>query len=187
MDIFEDDDIKMDSIGEVDPTEPIVSIDMEQIDSEAIKVATSMCKDLVDVYFNDDFMKDHPNIKRRLDSEIESLRVLVKMRKADEQVHDLAVQAIGANAANASLYRSLSQIQGSLLSIQKQIDETVRNIQNLCKNCQLDINFEQDQNTNTEGTPTEDAIPIHRGAKSFIEEMQETVQQERLETEEENE
>lgn len=183
MDIFED-EIGMESIGEVDPTEPIVTIDMEQIDNEAIKVATSMCKDLVDVYFNEYFMRDHPNIKRRLDSEIESLRVLVKMRKADEQVHDLAVQAIGANAANASLYRSLSQIQGSLLSIQKQIDETVRNIQNLCKNCQLDINFEQEQ-TATDA-PNDETSPIHRGAKSFIEEMQETVQQEQLETEEEN-
>lgn len=184
MDVFED-EIGMENIGEVDPTEPIVSIDMEQIDSEAIKVATSMCKDLVDVYFNEDFMKDHPNIKRRLDSEIESLRVLVKMRKADEQVHDLAVQAIGANAANASLYRSLSQIQGSLLSIQKQIDETVRNIQNLCKNCQLDINFEQEQNPDSPQTDT-DSSPVHRGAKSFIEEMQDSVQQEQQKEEEDD-
>jgi hypothetical protein len=131
------------------------------------------------VYFDEEFMKNNPRFKERLDVELESLRVLVKMRKSDEIAHDLCLRSIGMNTNNASLYKALSGIQSSMLSIQRQMDDTVKNINNLLKNVQLELNFDNNQQNNTQG---QQEIPLDsnttRGSKKFIEMMNQELKQE---------
>ena len=117
-------------------------IDIEAIEQEAKESSFAMCKNLRDIYFDEEFIKKNPKFKERLDIELESLRVLIKMRKSDEIVHDLCLKSVGMNPNNGSLYKALSGIQKSMLNIQIQMDTTVRNINNLLKNVQLELNFE---------------------------------------------
>lgn len=157
----------------VDNLEDIVEeIDIMQIDDEAISVAMSTVSNLSKIYYDDEFMDENPKLKERIDIEIENLRILIKMRKSDERTHDILLNAIAMNANNASLYRSLSQIQNTLLSIHKQIDETIKNITSILKGYQLEINFTSDGSTDV-GMVDNISTNIHRGSKSFIEQMRE--------------
>jgi hypothetical protein len=154
--------------------EEIIHIDTDTIDSESITYAEELVKNLSESYFDDEFFAENPVLKKRLSAELESLRILVRMRKSDEQVHDIALKAIGGNSGNASLYRALNETQKTLISIQTKIDETVDRITNMLKTVQLEINFEDnpesidDDSIDENGT---DANRTYRGSKSFIEDM----------------
>ena len=151
----------------IDPPEIMEDINVDDIEMAAQDAAFAMCKNLREVYFDEEYMRKNPQFKKRLDVELESLRVLIKMRKSDEIVHDLCLKSVGLNTNNASLYKALTGIQASMMNIQKQMDETVRNINTLLKNVQLEINFEQ-ENKNEETPVSKD---ITRGTKKFIEQM----------------
>lgn len=106
-------------------------------------MANSMVKNLSNIYYNDEFMSQHPKLKTRIDIELENLRILIKMRKTDETLHDIAAKAIAGNSSNASLYTSVTRIQDNLLDIQKQMDQTILNLNNLLRGYQTEINFEE--------------------------------------------
>lgn len=163
----------------VDPEGIVEDINIADIEEEAKSASFALCKNLREVYFDEEFMKKNPRFKERLDVELESLRVLVKMRKSDEIAHDLCLRSIGMNTNNASLYKALSGIQSSMLSIQRQMDDTVKNINNLLKNVQLELNFDNNQQNNTQG---QQEIPLDsnttRGSKKFIEMMNQELKQE---------
>ena len=163
----------------VDPEGIVEDINVSEIEEQANSASFAMCKNLREVYFDEDFMKNNPRLKERLDVELESLRVLIKMRKSDEIAHDLCLRSIGMNTNNASLYKALSGIQSSMLSIQRQMDDTVKNINNLLKNVQLELNFDNNQQNNTQ---VQQEIPLDsnttRGSKKFIEMMNQELKQE---------
>lgn len=163
----------------VDPEGIVEDINITDIEEEAKTASFALCRNLREVYFDEEFMKNNPRFKERLDVELESLRVLVKMRKSDEIAHDLCLRSIGMNTNNASLYKALSGIQSSMLSIQRQMDDTVKNINNLLKNVQLELNFDNNQQNNTQG---QQEIPLDsnttRGSKKFIEMMNQELKQE---------
>ena len=163
----------------VDPEGIVEDINIDDIEEQAKSASFALCRNLREVYFDEEFMKNNPRFKERLDVELESLRVLVKMRKSDEIAHDLCLRSIGMNTNNASLYKALSGIQSSMLSIQRQMDDTVKNINNLLKNVQLELNFDNNQQNNTQG---QQEIPLDsnttRGSKKFIEMMNQELKQE---------
>ena len=163
----------------VDPEGIVEDINIADIEEEAKNASFALCRNLREVYFDEEFMKNNPRFKERLDVELESLRVLVKMRKSDEIAHDLCLRSIGMNTNNASLYKALSGIQSSMLSIQRQMDDTVKNINNLLKNVQLELNFDNNQQNNTQ---SQQEIPLDsnttRGSKKFIEMMNQELKQE---------
>lgn len=172
-DIFKQSDI------EIDPECIVEDINVDEIEEQAKTASFAMCKNLREIYFDEDFMRKNPRFKERLDVELESLRVLIKMRKSDERAHDLCLRSIGMNTNNASLYAALARIQSSMLNIQKQMDETVRNINSLLKNVQLELNFDnQPQQQNVDKTNT----TATRGSKDFIEMMNDELKKETTET-----
>lgn len=162
----------------VDPEGIVEDINITEIEDQAKSASFALCRNLREVYFDEEFMRKNPRFKERLDVELESLRVLVKMRKSDEIAHDLCLRSIGMNTNNASLYKALSGIQSSMLSIQRQMDDTVKNINNLLKNVQLELNFDTNQQNNT----GQQEIPLDsnttRGSKRFIEMMNQELKQE---------
>ena len=155
----------------IDPQGIVEDIDVDEIDEQAEERSFAMCKNLREIYFDEQFMEQNPKLKERLDAELDSLRVLIKMRKSDEKIHDLCLRSIGLNSNNASLYSSLAKIQNSLLNIQKQMDETVKNINNLLKNVQLELNFDQQKQETSSQLITENGSSTSRGSKDFINEM----------------
>jgi hypothetical protein len=156
----------------------IVNIDIDAIGDEAEGKAKRLIEDLAKFYYDEDFLKANPNFRKRVDNDMESLRMLLKMRAADEETHDVLIKAIGANSNNASLYRAMTDVQKTILQITTKIETIVNNLTTMIKGYQLEINWkiEQEQMMNTEEVDDsemtiEDVSTQHRCSKSFIEQM----------------
>ena len=130
-------------------------------------------------------MAANPTFKKRVDADLESLRILIKMRKADEVAHDNLLKAIAGNSSNASLYRSLTEMQKTIISITTKMGEIVTGLNNLMKGFQLEINFQE------ESTPGTDTISssqdTYRGSKDFINKMNKECQNLFIDDEDETE
>lgn len=170
--IFDNNDGVIDGID-------IVNIDIDAIGEEADGKAKTLIEDLAKFYYDEDFLKANPNFRKRVDNDMESLRVLLKMRTADEATHDVLIKAIGANSSNASLYRAMTDVQKTILQITTKIETIVNNLTTLIKGYQLEINWklEQEQLMKPDKPEEESEMTIddvstqHRGSKSFIEQM----------------
>ena len=164
--MFIDDDNIIDGLD-------IVNIDIEGIGTEAESKAKTLFEDLTTFYYDPEFLKANPNFRRRVDNDIESLRMLLKMRAADEVTHDVLIKAIAANSGNASLYRSLTQVQTTILQITTKIETIINNLTTMIKGYQLELNFknEQEIESSENESDTIDDNTVHRGSKSFIEQM----------------
>lgn len=160
-----DEDIR----GLVDPNEGIevVEIPIEEIEDTAHKLAISLVDNLSVFYYNETFLKENPLFKKQVDKDIDSLRILLKMRKSDEVTHDILVRSIGQNPGNASLYRSLSEVQKTMLSIQTKIDDTIKSLNTFMKGYQMEINF----NTPKEEENGDEIKTTTKGSKNFIESL----------------
>lgn len=142
-------------------------INVDEINNDATIVAQQMIDNLSQFYYDEEFMKAHPQIRKRINDELETMRILLKMRKADEEAHDALIKAISANNNNASLYKALTNIQNSILSITTKMSEIVDRLNNMMKGFQLELQFEKSE----EGDDEELDKNIHRGTKEFIKQM----------------
>lgn len=165
INLFDDDNIK----DLLDNMEEVENIDMEEIDKSSSDDASKIIENILSLYSNEEFMNQNPRLKQRINTELESLRILLKMRKADEVTHDILIKAIAQKPSNASLYRSMTEVQKTILSITSDINKILDGLKNILKNYQLEINFESDNNENN--PQEENNIEIHRGSKDFITQM----------------
>ena len=156
--------------------ENLTIIDIEDIDNSSLSDAKDMVENLTKFYYNEEFIKQNPNFKKRIDSELESLRILIKMRKSDEKAHDALLNAISSNNTNASLYRSLTEIQKTIVSITTKIGEIVVGLNNMMKGFQLEFNFDEPENESE--TLSKDKKNTHRGSKEFIKQMMDNIEEE---------
>lgn len=148
--------------------ENLLLIDMESLNEDSKNEARSMVRIVTDLFYDEQFRNSHPQACRRIEMEMETLRGLIKMRKADEEAHDALLQAIGENKNNASLYRSMAEIQRTSIAISNKIHDTVDRINKICS----------DLTATTQLAPEDEEEPdeprrskAHLGTKSFIEEM----------------
>ena len=185
-------DIEFDPSELIDNEEEIINIDTDRIDNDSLKEAIDLVENLKDIYADPGFMKNNPKFATRLKTEVESLRILLKMRKSDEVAHDILLGAIGRNSSNASLYRSLSDIQKTILSTTADLSAKIKDINAMLKNIQLELNFkfEPEETTDPETTDPETGEAISggkslqsekntfRGTKDFIKQMREELDNE---------
>lgn len=173
--MFVDDDNIIDGLD-------IVNIDIEGIGSDAESKAKTLFEDLTTFYYDPEFLKANPNFRRRVDNDIESLRLLLKMRAADEVTHDVLIKAIAANSGNASLYRSLTQVQTTILQVTTKIETIINNLTTMIKGYQLELNFKNEQEIESSEKESDaiDDNTVHRGSKSFIEQMARMEEQQSL-------
>lgn len=152
--------------GTIDGLE-VVNIPIEDISKNANEKAQSLVEDLTEFYYDPEFLKKNPNFKKRVDNDLESLRMLLKMREADEVTHDVIIKAIAANSSNASLYSSLTRIQTTILQITTKIETIVNNLTTLIKGYQMELNFKTEQDVENIDE-SENVETLHKGSKSFI-------------------
>lgn len=148
--------------------DPVVQINLDEIDKAAQKDAHAISDRVVRLLADEEWMKAHPRIGARLEVEIEQIRRHIKMLRADEQVHDALLMAIAANGSNASLYRNLTIVQKTMLDVQTQMNEAIKRVNDMMKNFQMELPFEQ--NSKEEDSHL-DNPNITRGTKDFIKQM----------------
>ena len=172
QELFKEADVDMPTMDDI----PMIEIDIDGIDNDAKKDAELLVETISRLYCDEEFMKSHPAFKKRIDTELESLRVLIKMRKTDEVAHDFLINAIKGNSGNASLYKSLAEIQKTILSITTKMNETIAGLNNLVKGYQLEFNFDPEPKDESNDTPEPDEISSTtcRGSKEFIRKMEQT-------------
>lgn len=157
---------------------PLIEIDLDGIDKESQDSARDLVENLSRFYYDEEFLANNPTFKKRVDTDLESLRVLIKMRKTDEVAHDVLIKAIQGNSGNASLYRAMTEIQKTILSITTKMNEVITSLNNMMKGYQLELNFEKEEEETKEAmsNPLEGSS-INRGAKDFIRQMEEAQEQ----------
>ena len=172
LEMFNEENLFNPEDGTIDGLE-IVNIPIEDISKTAEDKAQLLIKDLTEFYYDPEFLKKNPNFQKRVDNDIESLRMLLKMRAADEVTHDVIIKAIAANSSNASLYASLTKIQTTILQITTKIETIVNNLTTMIKGYQMELNFKMEQETLTNNDDNDeiDLESQHKGSKSFIEMM----------------
>lgn len=174
-------DVDFDPSDLIDSEEEVVNIDTDRIDSDSLRDAADLIENLKDIYADPGFLKANPKFATRLKTEMEDLRILLKMRKSDEVAHDILLSNIGRNPGNASLYRSLSDLQKTILSTTSELSTKIKDINSMLKNIQLELNFKQEEIVNPETgevTGNESEQNTFRGSKDFIKQMREELNQE---------
>lgn len=146
----------------------LVDIDLDNINESAQKDAVALIDNLSKFYYDEDFMRRNPTFKKRVDTDLESLRILFKMRKSDEEAHDILVKAITGNSSNASLYKSLAEMQKTIISITTKIGDIIEGLNNMMKGYQLELNFDNQPKNEEEQI---EASNTFRGTKDFIQQM----------------
>jgi hypothetical protein len=178
---FEDSLFEEPNLGDdvVDGIE-VVSIDLEGIDSRSETRAHEMVEDLANFYYDEEFLKENPNFKRQMEIYKEDLRLLLKMKDADEKLQDILIKSIGQNPSNASLFMANSKIQTQISNLITKINETSSKLTNMMKGYQLELNFKYEQEAarqeaNTESGDVKDINDVSttsRGTKEFIQRME---------------
>lgn len=154
----------------------IVNIDLESIEVNSVERARTMVDDLANFYYDEEFLKNNPNFKKRVENYMEDLRLLLKMRDADEKLQDILIKSISQNPSNASLFMANTKIQTQISNLIKQINEIVERLTNLIKGYQLELNFKSEQEAIRKGDDNvdsaEDMNTTARGSKEFIQRME---------------
>ena len=153
-----------------------LSVDMLMIDTDKLALeaqadAKKTMEDLMDANGDAILIENNPKLLKRLKIESDNLQTLMKMKSSNDIVHDLLVKSIGRDPGNASLYASLNKIQTAMMSIQKQIIESVKNIEAILKEKQNIIDSQKEDNIfNINKTDNSTGITT-RGNKQFIQQM----------------
>lgn len=148
----------------------VVHIDMDEIDNGSQADAENTIRILTKLYCDDEFLNRNPRLKQRIDHELDSLRILNKMRRSDEKAHDSILSAISSNPTNASLYKALADVQKTTISLTTKINEIITGLHDVIKNYQTELNFEPHDDDESIG---EQQKQVFRGSKDFILSMSE--------------
>lgn len=141
-----------------------INIDTIKIESDSAEISTELFNQAVN---NNNWKELDPEMVSSLDSELRSLKTLINMKKIDERVQMVILNAISNDNSNPTMYKSLSDIQKNLITLTSQINETIKNIRNIIKTHAYNKNDNEQIN--------EDLIDSNnyrcRGSKDFISKM----------------
>lgn len=155
---------------DVDGLEDVYDIDIEKIGQDANTLAAGVINNLLKMYKNKEFTDTHPEWKKRVDAEIESLRKLFKMTNINETLMDHLATAIASQPNNASLYTAMTRLQDKMMDFDKEIREILNEFNALITSYQMEMDFTKDMEKEEE---EESGNMTCRGGKAFVELMSE--------------
>lgn len=143
---------------------PRLNIDMDEVNSKAELQAKTIVERLSNYYFDEKYIKEHPYIPNKIASEMDNIRMLLKMLSVNEKAQDTLLMSIAINAGKGALYQSLTSLQSAMLNIQKQLEVTTNNIEDIFRTMQdeCDKSFAEKDKEEDDGHITV------RGSREFI-------------------
>lgn len=156
----------------------IVNIDLDTIEEKSVTKAEDMVENLANFYYDEEFLKENPNFKKKMENYKEDLRILLKMRAADEELQDILIKSISNNPSNASLFMANTKIQTQISNLITKINDIVDKLTAMMKNYQLELNFKYEQEAARKSVDDDEPQSIEtmstttRGAKEFIQKME---------------
>lgn len=149
--------------------EPLITIDMDDVNSTAEDRSRMITERLSNYYFDERYIKEHPYIPTKIMMEMDNIRRLLKMLTVNETAQDALIRAIALCPGKGTLFISLSSIQKGTLLIQKQLNDLVTSLENIFQRMQDEADkqwSEKDKETEDDGTITV------RGSRDFIKKLQ---------------
>lgn len=147
---------------------PKLDLDMQKVEEESAFQAKTIVERLYNFYFDKKYLDEHPYIPNKIYTEMQNVRRLLKMLTINEKAQDSIIMAIALSMSKSTLYQSLTSLQNSTLSIQKQLDEVVSRLEDIFRVMQ-----EECEKSFEEKDKEEDGSGriVIKGSREFIEEM----------------
>lgn len=164
----EDSLVPVDS-SDVADIEPIVSIDLDEVDESAQDRANIITERLSNYYFDEKYINEHPYIPTKIMMEMDNIRRLLKMLIVNEKAQDALIKAIALSPGKGTLFISLTAMQKGTLLIQKQLNDLVSDIEQIFQRMQDEADkqwSEKEKDEDDDGTITV------RGSREFIKQLQ---------------
>lgn len=146
--------------------EPVLDINMQEINSEAKEEAKEITERLSGYYFDQKYIDTHPYIPIKIKCEMNNIRRLIKMLQINEKAQDALIQNISFNAGKGALYSALTSLQNSTLSIQSQLNTLTESLENIFRKMQDEC---EKTWSDKEKEKSEDGSMVVRGSREFIE------------------
>ena len=158
---------------------PKLDLDLQVVEEDTLNKAKNIVEKLSGYYFDEIYIKNHPYIPCKIETEMQSIRRLLKMLTINEKAQDSIIMAIALSMSKSTLYQSLTSLQNSTLSIQKQLDDVVTKLEDIFRmmqeECQKSFE-EKDKEDDGNGKM------VIKGSREFIEEMTARVNQRKYTT-----
>ena len=150
-------------------SDPVLTDDPEEeLEMPKLELDLSIVERLSGYYFDAKYVDEHPYIVCKIQTEMQSIRRLLKMLTINEKAQDSIIMAIALSMSKSTLYQSLTSLQNSTLSIQKQLDDVVTKLEDIFRmmqeECQKSFE-EKDKEDDGNGKM------VIKGSREFIEEM----------------
>ena len=149
-----------------DMDEPVLDINMSEINSEAQSEAQEITERLSGYYFDQKYIDTHPYVPIKIKCEMNNIRRLIKMLQINEKAQDALIQNITFNAGKGTLYSALTSLQNSTLSIQSQLNTLTESLENIFRKMQDECDRTW---SDKEKESTADGSMVVRGSREFIE------------------
>lgn len=159
---------QIDDINEAD-IEPIISIDLDAVDTSAQDRANVITERLSNYYFDEKYIKEHPYIPTKIMMEMDNIRRLLKMLMINEKAQDALIKAISLSPGKGTLFLSLTAMQRGILLIQKQLNDLVANIEQIFQKMQDEADKQWSEKEKVEA---DDGTITVRGSREFIKQLQ---------------
>lgn len=152
--------------GEIEISDdPIVNIDLGEVNNEASEEAEEITARLSGYYFDQKYIDTHPYVPVKIKCEMKNIRRLLKMLTINEIAQDSLIKNISFNAGKGSLYSSLTSLQNSTLAIQAQLNTLTQSLENIFQKMQDECDktwSDKDKEQKDDGTV------VVRGSREFI-------------------
>ena len=157
--------------------EPLITIDLDEVNTSAQDRAQVIIERLSNYYFDDKYIKEHPYIPTKIMMEIDNIRRLLKMLMVNEKAQDALIKAIAISPGKGTLFISLTSMQKGTLLIQKQLNDMVSGIEQIFQRMQDES---EKQWAEKEKDETDDGTITVRGSREFIKQLQNEFYKKRL-------
>lgn len=158
--------------------EPPLLINLDEVNDDALNKSKDIIEHLSGYYIDIKYIKEHPYIKNKIVQEIDNIRRLLKMLSINEKAQDTLIQTITIFSGKSALYSSLTSLQTAILSIQKQLDESVNNVEEIFKKMQDECKESFDSKDKEE---LDDGSIVARGTRDFLRELSDKITKKRAE------
>lgn len=155
-----------DDVSIIDNKTSLVNLD--EVNQTAMSRSTDIIEHLSGYYFDKRYIEEHPYIKNKISQEIDNIRRLLKMLAVNEKAQDSLIATITCFSNKSALYTALTSLQNSILSIQKQLDESINSIEEIFRKMQDECKTTFDAK---EKEILDDGSIVSRGTRDFLKEL----------------
>lgn len=160
-----------------DLTQPVITVDIDDVNKQSLAKAEEITKKLSDYYFDPKYIEGHPYIKNKIAQEVDSIRRLLKMLSVNETAQDTLIQKIGSVSGKSAsaVYNALTTLQNTMLSIQNKLDNATASLEDIFMKMQ-----ENAEETFEDKAKEDDGMgnQVTKGSKEFIAKINEMLQKE---------